>query len=130
MPTVIPVLKGTLGTTEYFVCAMKAGELAEKARIPAEDPDWKNPTYEEQEQRKINYARVKRQIAPYLAQDKDRFFGAIIVAVKNFDPVKSFEPITDMVKGMPNIYKSQAGAMGFLTLSGGRCCTLSTGSTA
>lgn len=119
MSTTLAVLKGRFGTTEYFVLAMKAKELVEKAIIPSDKKEeWEALSLEEREQRDINYARVKKQIAPYLVRDEDRFFGAIILAAKNLRP-DSFEPIDDVaMKKMPNLYKTQAQLMGFLTLQG------------
>ena len=120
MGTVVAAMKGTLGSTDYYILSMKAKELVEKATIPSDNKEeWENMTLEEREQRDINYARVKNQIAPYLASDKDRFFGAIIMTAKNFDP-SNFEPISDIAtRGLPNLYKTQAQHMGFLTFTGG-----------
>jgi len=119
MATTIAAMKGKLGSTDYFILAMKAKELVEKAIIPSEMEGWENMQLEEREQRDINYARVKNQIAPYLVSDVDRFFGALIVMAQNFDP-ENFEPIADVAtKGLPNLYKTQAQLMGFLTLTGG-----------
>lgn len=119
MATTIAAMKGTLGSSDYFILSMKAKELVEKAIIPSEMEGWDNMSLEEREQRDINYARVKNQIAPYLVSDKDRFFGALIMMAKNFDP-ENFEPIADVAtKGLPNLYKTQAQLMGFLTLTGG-----------
>ena len=119
MATTVAAMKGKLGSTEYFIISMKAKELVEKAVIPSEMTEWENMTLEEREQRDINYTRVKNQIAPYLATDKDRFFGAIILTAKNFDS-SNFEPISDVAtKGLPNLYKTQAQHMGFLTFTGG-----------
>lgn len=118
MATTLAALKGKFGSTEYFVLSMKAKELIEKTVIPSEIEDWPNLSLEEREQRDINYARVKKQIAPYLVRDEDRFFGAVILAAKNLDP-KNFEPINDVAtKGMPMLYKTQAHLMGFLTFQG------------
>ena len=119
MSTTIAAMKGKLGNTDYFILAMKAGDLVKNAIIPSEMEEWKNMTMDEKEQRDINYSRVKAQIAPYLAKDKDRFFGAIILAAKNFDP-SNFEQLSDIAKkGLPNLYKTEAEKMGFLTLKGG-----------
>ena len=124
MATTVAAMKGKLGSTEYFVIAMKAKELVEKTIIPSEMEGWENLTLEEREQRDINYTRVRNQIAPYLANDKDRFFGAIILTAKNFDPLSAFEPIADVAtRGLPNLYKTQAQLMGFLTLTGGEQLT-------
>lgn len=118
MATTLAALKGKFGSTEYFVLSMKAKELAEKSLIPSEMEDWLNLSLEEREQRDINYVRVKKQIAPYLVKDKDRFFGAIILAAKGLNP-ENFEPLHAVTtKGMPRLYLSQARLMGFLTLEG------------
>lgn len=125
MTTTIAAMKGKLGSTEYFIATMKAQELVEKTRI-LRKTDWENLKLEEREQRDINYARVKNDIAPYLASNKNRFFGAIIVAAKNFDADRAFEHLPDIViDGLPNRYKAEAKimkevkSMGFLTFSGG-----------
>ena len=119
MATTVAAMKGKLGSTEYFILAMKAKELVEKTIIPSEIEGWEDMTLEEKEQRDINYGRVKDLIAPYLASDKDRFFGAIILTAKNMG-ASNFEPIADVAtKGLPNLYKTQAQLMGFLTFTGG-----------
>lgn len=110
-------MKGKFGNTEYYLLTMKAKELTEKISIPSEMKDWKNMSLEEKQQRDINYNRVKRQIAPYLANDPARFFGAIIVAAEHFDP-SNFEPVLDMCEKMPHLYKPEAQNMGFLTFTG------------
>ena len=119
MATTVAAMKGKLGSTDYFILTMKVQELVEKTKIPSEMEGWENMSLEEREQRDINYTRVKTQIAPYLASDQDRFFGAIILTARNFDP-SNFEPIADVAtKGLPNLYKTQAQLMGFLTFTGG-----------
>ena len=118
MATVLAAMKGKFGSTDYFILAMKAQELLANTHIPAEMPGWEGLLLEEREQRDINYARVKNQIAPYLASDPDRFFGAIIMMAKNLD-VNNFEPIEKYAKSaLPHIYKESSSLMGFLTLSG------------
>ena len=118
MATTVAAMKASIGSTNYFIVVMKAMELAGKAIIPSEMDGWEGAPLEEVAQRDINYARVKNHIAPYLASDDDRFFGAVIVMAKNFDSAV-FEPIADAAaKKMPSLYKSQAQLMGYLTLSG------------
>ena len=119
MGTTVAAMKGKLGSTDYFIIAMKAKELVDKASIPSEMEGWDNLTLEEKEQRDINYNRVKKEIAYYLATDKDRFFGAIILTAKHLDS-SNFEPISDIAtKGLPKLYQTQAKVMGFLTFTGG-----------
>jgi DNA sulfur modification protein DndB len=75
----IPAMRGKIGSIEYFVAMMKASEVVNSIRIPKEMPDWDHMSIEERYQREINYKRVKEQIAPYFANDPDRFFNALIV---------------------------------------------------
>ena len=94
--------------------------MANKVKIPREMDDWDDASIEERYQRDINYNRVRKQIAPYLANDDSRFFGAIIVAAMNFETNFLFEPLSDLTtKGLPGLYLAAASGMGFLTLSGG-----------
>ena len=118
MPTTVPALKGKLGAMDYYVLTMKAAELVNAVQIPLESDvlKWKTLSIEEQYQREIDYNRCKKQIAPYLAKDPNRFFGAIIVAAVNFKP--TFEPLSDLGK-VPAIYKRASAPMGFLTFEGG-----------
>ena len=72
---------------------------------------------EERYQREIDYNRVRKQIAPYLASDEDRFFGAFIVSVLNGDQME-FQPLGDMVSRIPALYRTAGSTFGFLTLEG------------
>ena len=119
MATTVAAMRGRLGDTEYYVLSMKAQELVTKITIPKKMPEWNNLSIEERYQRDINYRRVKDHIAPYLANDKSRFFGAVIVTAMNFGDVVSFEPLSEIAtKGLPGLYRTAASNMGFLTFSG------------
>lgn len=112
-------MKGRLGDTDYFIISMKAQELVEKAKI-LNPKEWDDMSLEERYQREIDLKRVKTQIAPYLARESSRFFGAIIVAAMNFSEESSFEPLSEMLsKGVPGLYREEASKMGFLILGGG-----------
>ena len=119
MATTVPAMKGRLGNTDYYILSMKAQELVDKVKIPKEMDEWEDESIEERYQREINYHRVRSQIAPYLASDESRFFGALIVAAMNFDDKVSFEPLKDVTKGLPGLYRVPATNMGFLNLTGG-----------
>lgn len=110
-------MKGRFGSTEYFVVTMRAKELAEKLVIPKDLQDWEELTIEERFQREINYSRVKKHIAPYLANDEDRFFGAFIVDIYNDEGVE-FESIESIAKGLPSLYKKAAVSLGMLNFDG------------
>ena len=118
MATVLPAMRGKFGTTDYWIVTMPAKELTERLIIPQEIEGWSDLSLEERYQREINYNRVKRQIAPYLAQDPDRFFGAFIVTMLHSEDTE-FEPMTRIYSDkVPNLYKSAGSAFGFLTLEG------------
>lgn len=117
MPTALLAMKGQFGSTEFYLVTMPAKELAERLVIPKEMPEWEDMTLEERFQRDVNYGRVKEHIAPYLAHDPDRFFGAFIVDIFNGDGVE-FEPITQIAKGLPTLYQNAAKQLGFLHLQG------------
>jgi DNA sulfur modification protein DndB len=118
MATTVFTIKGKLGTTEYYVITMKAGEVVSKIRIPKDVDGWEDLGIEECYQREINDSRVKNLIAPYLANDEDRFFGALLVTMQNSDDIE-FEPLEDVVKKLPAAYQTPASGAGFLTLTGG-----------
>jgi DNA sulfur modification protein DndB len=67
-------------------------------------------------QRDPDLKRIKNELAPYLANSEDRFFGSIIVLVYRGE--LSFESISVYAKGIPAGYKSSADSMGFVTLDG------------
>ena len=117
MPSVHPAMMGKFGSTEYFMLTMKAGDVAKQLKIPSEVRGWENLGLEERYQRKINRNRVRNQIAPYLSNDPDRFFGALIVSVDNHEKMK-FQPANEMLSSVPDLYQIAAEAFGFLTLSG------------
>ena len=120
MATMMPVIKGRLGDTDYYVLSMKAEEIVSRIRIPREMKGWDDESVEERYQRRIDYHGIKSRIAPYLAKDDSRFFGALIVAAMNFRESVSFEPLTDLTtKGLPGLYRAAAANMGFLTFTGG-----------
>lgn len=110
-------IRGRIGSTEYFIVTMKASEVVNSVRIPREMPDWDDITVEEKFQREINYKRVKEHIAPYLAEDKDRFFSALIVDVINGENVK-FESLSDAGIKIPTIFSTIAQSVGILYLTG------------
>lgn len=110
----IPAMRGKIGSTEYYIATMKANEVVSTLVIPNEMPDWENLSIEEKYQREINTKRVKEQIAPYLANDKDRFFNALIVDILDGDSV-TFD--SDIVK-LPTIAADFGPVFGILKLSG------------
>ena len=120
MSTTVAAMKARLGDTDYYVLAMKAQDLVNRVKIPKELDGWDDLSVEERYQRDISYHRVRTQIAPYLANDDTRFFGAVILAVDHFDENVEFEPLSDVLaKGLPARYRTEAENMGFLNFRGG-----------
>ena len=121
MSTIFGAMKGRLGTTDYYILSMKAQDLVNRVKIPKELEDWDDLKVEEHFQRDINYNRVKTQIGPYLANDDNRFFGAVIVAAFNFDENIEFEPLADVVprKSLRASWRAETENMGFLNFLGG-----------
>ena len=117
----VAAMKGRLGDTDYYILSMKAQALADAVKIPRELEGWEDLSLEERYQRDLNYNRVKKQIAPYFANDGSRFFGAIIVAAMNFNDDGMFEKLSDAIpkKDIIPPHKPAADAMGFLTFRGG-----------
>ena len=119
MATTCVAMRGRLGDTEYFVLSMKAEELVTSVKIPKAMKGWEDESVEERYQRQIDYHGIRSRIAPYLANDDSRFFGALIVAALNFGDAV-FEPLSGMAaKGLPGPYRAAAANMGFLTFAGG-----------
>lgn len=118
MASLLPAMRGKFGSTEYFLVTMPAKELTERLVIPTDVEGWGELSIEEKYQREVDYRRVKQQIAPYLAADEDRFFGAFIVSMSTDEEVE-FEPVTSILKGgIPGLYRDASDAFGFLTLKG------------
>lgn len=117
MSSVHPAIRGKLGSTEYYLVALHAEWVTNNLKIPSEMEGWDDETIDEKYQRKINWSRVEKSIAPYLATDPDRFFGSIIVTVLNHESMK-WEPADKILKDIPNAYAEVASKLGFLTLSG------------
>ena len=120
MSYTIPAMRGKLGSTEYYIVTMKGKEVAEKMRAAAKVEGWEDLSLEQKYQRQLDLKRVRNDIAPYLAQDEDRFFGSLIVAVQNGTKM-DYEPVKEVVRGtrvFTGSHKSAADNLGFLTLTG------------
>ena len=118
MATNVPAMRGRFGSTEYFLLTMRSAELTAKLTIPKEMKGWDDLSPEERFQRQVNYKRVKDYIAPYLANDPDRFIGAFIVTVKNHENMdfQSFDEAGIRIPAM--LGTSFASDIGILTLNG------------
>ena len=120
MASTVPAMRGKLGSTEYFIVTMKGKDVAEKMKAAVEVEGWQDLSLEQKYQRDLDLKRVRTDIAPYLAENEDRFFGALIVAVQNstnmeYEPVKEVARGTRVFTGSHNL---AANNLGFLNLTG------------
>ncbi len=112
--------RATLGSTTYYTTKMTVEDLANTVGLAIELPEWKDMTPDEKMQREPDINRVVNEICPYFIEDKDRFFGSLIVDIySGYDNIV-FEPITkfvdsDKLAAAHNIALQDAG---FLTLPG------------
>lgn len=118
MGMILPAITGRIGTTDYWVTTMKAAELCSALTIPKSMDGWDDLTLEERYQRDINLTRVRKEIAPYFAMDKDRFTGSLIVAIVNHEEVE-FESVAQLTRRLPAAYRTSMSGLGVLTLNGG-----------
>ena len=120
-----PAIRGKLGSTEFYVIVVKTKKLAEVTKIQSPE-DWEKSlagklSDDEIEQRKLDYTRVRKYIAPYIAEDDDRFFSSVIIAATGEWEFSSFEQILagNKVSPMFKPFLSQLNTMGVLTISDG-----------
>ncbi|MGN0365548.1 MAG: DNA sulfur modification protein DndB [Suilimivivens sp.] len=114
------VQKATLGSTEYYIAKMTVEDLVNSVGLAIELPEWKDMTPDEKMQREPDINRVVNEICPYFIEDKDRFFGSLIVDIYTGGDNVVFEPITkfvesDKLAAAHNIALENAG---FLTFPG------------
>ncbi len=113
------VQKARLGTTEYYIAKMPVEELVNSVGLAVELPEWKDMTPDEKMQREPDMNRVVNEICPYFIEDKDRFFGCLIVDIYSGFDSMVFEPVTKYIKNdIPASYNLSFKDVGFLTLPG------------
>jgi DNA sulfur modification protein DndB len=118
MALVIPGVKGHLGNTDFYQATMKVRDLVQGVRSASELDEWTTMSIEERIQRDPDLKRVKEQIAPYIAESKDRFFGAMVVLVYKGEIY--FDSLRDWVSPKaPRAYQSVSDNIGVLTIDGG-----------
>ena len=116
MATIIPALRGKLGNTEFFETTWKVVDLVKSVKPPTELEGWAGFSIQERIQRDPDLKRIKQDLAPYIANSEDRFFGSIIVLV--YEGEVTWESISAFAKGIPAAYKSGTEQLGFITIDG------------
>ncbi len=120
MASAIPALQGEFGSYEYWVTTMHVADLVEKVTIPRDLPGWESLSLDEKYQRDIDVNRVRKEIAPYFANEEHRFSNALVLAVMNSEEME-FESLSSVSSGtgkMSKLYRLAANNIGFLTFSG------------
>jgi DNA sulfur modification protein DndB len=119
MATVHTAIRAKMGSTQYYVTTMKVSDLVQLARPASELEEWATSGLTERLQRELNDTRVRTEIAPYLANSPDRFFGALILLL-DADEQPQFESFHELAKGLPHAYKAaMSKGFGFLTVESG-----------
>jgi DNA sulfur modification protein DndB len=89
MPDFIPALRACMGDWIYYAAVMKLGKIARECEfIDAINP---NEDLDRIRQRAIE-DRVRKEMVPYLLNETQRFYGALVVAVYGGEP--EFSPVT------------------------------------
>lgn len=118
MALVIPGMQGRLGSTNFYQATMKVRDLVQGVRAASELDEWTSMSIEDRLQREPDLKRIQEQIAPYIAESKDRFFGSMIVLVYKGEIY--FDRIKDWVSSKaPRAYQSVADNIGIITIEGG-----------
>ncbi len=83
MATTFPALRGRIGETEYFSTMLTFGEVARLVEFVEDIDEWDDETEPEgKAQRKLNAARVEREMVPYLLNAPDHFYSALTIEVR------------------------------------------------
>jgi DNA sulfur modification protein DndB len=88
MADYVPALKARMGDWQYYVTVMKLGKIAKECQLAEEIHAHKD--LDEVIQREISN-RVQKEMVPYLLNEPQRFYGALVVAVYGGEP--EFSPV-------------------------------------
>ncbi|MGI8641462.1 MAG: DNA sulfur modification protein DndB [Pyrinomonadaceae bacterium] len=88
MPDYIPALRAQMGDWIYYVTVMKLGKIARECRLV--DEIHPNKDLDKLIQRDLE-DRVQKEMVPYLLNEPQRFYGALVVAVYGGEP--EFSPV-------------------------------------
>jgi len=92
MADYVPALRARMGDWQYYVTVMKFGKIARECQL-AEDIH-PNKGLDELIQREIQ-DRVQKEMVPYLLNEPQRFYGALVVAVYGGEPEFSEVKVQD-----------------------------------
>ena len=86
-----PALQGEMGSRTYWVTVWPWGFVRSMIEFAQDLPDYATLPPAEKVQRDVNSSRVQKQIVPYILNNEDRFFGALIVEGRGTRP--EFKPL-------------------------------------
>ena len=86
-----PALQGEMGSRTYWVTVWPWGFVRTMIEFAQDLPDYATLPPAEKVQRDVNVSRVQKQIVPYILNNEDRFFGALIVEGRGTRP--DFQPL-------------------------------------
>lgn len=111
----IACFKGRFGSTEYYQTKMSAGTLVSAVGFAKEMPEYSEMTADEKIQRDLDVNRVVMEMVPYITEDKDRFYGSIVVDIYQGWEEIEFEPLEHVTGDLPKAYKNTMSDFGFVT---------------
>lgn len=116
MSVTLLAMRGKMGNNEYFVATIKANTLIQTVGYASEMERWPDMTVDERMQRELKGERIAQEIVPYLVNDPDWFFGALILDIYSGWERVSFQPMTEVVDVKFEAYRNTLDVAGFLTL--------------
>src|SRR6478752_8977243 len=105
MASTFPAIRAGMGENEFYCSVLTFGEAARLIQFVEDVDDWSVDTEPESKiQRRLNVARVEREMVPYLVNVPDHFYSALTVEIRpaiteGFDGRLAFEPIGPGVVG-------------------------------
>lgn len=98
-----PALQGEMGSRTYWVTVWPWGFVRTMIEFAQDLPDYGTLPPAEKVQRDVNFSRVQKQIVPYILNNEDRFFGALIVEGRGtrpeFKPLEGFSGYGTLIMG-------------------------------
>ena len=101
----IGCIRARIGTTEYFIAKMTAGQIIDSVGFAMEMQEWDSMTADEKMQRTLDVNRVVSDIVPYVIEDPDKFFGSLIVDIYQGYDGMEFESVASVMPNLPAAYK-------------------------
>src|SRR5438045_738135 len=83
MATFLPAIQARMGDLDFYVSVVTLGEASRMVEFVEDVDGWTSETPSELKlQRKLNVARVEREMVPYLVQNPDHFYAALTVEIR------------------------------------------------